>query len=61
MSARRRRRLAISVAAKLDIDDVLLYTQRRWGTKQRRRYRAQLFQAMRALLDHPDRGRPRHE
>jgi hypothetical protein len=27
----RRRRLAITIEAKLDIDDALLYTQRRWG------------------------------
>src|SRR5262245_50617229 len=56
-----RRRLAITFAAKLDIDDALLYTQRRWGTEQRRRYLAQLYQGMRALLDHPERGRPRDE
>jgi toxin ParE1/3/4 len=61
MSARRRRRLAITVAAKLDIDNALLYTQRRWGSEQRRRYRTQLYQGMRSLLDHPERGRPREE
>jgi plasmid stabilization system protein ParE len=40
MSARSRRRLAITVAAKLDVDDILLYTQERCGVAQRRRYRA---------------------
>jgi toxin ParE1/3/4 len=59
--ARRRRRLAITVAAKFDIDNILLYTQRQWGAGQRRRYRAQLYQGMRGLLDYPERGRPRDE
>jgi toxin ParE1/3/4 len=57
----RRRRLAITVEAKLDIDDALLYTQRRWGVEQRRRYRVQLYQGMRSVLNHPERGRPRDE
>jgi len=55
------KRLAITVSAKRDIDDALLYTQRRWGTEQRRRYRVQLYQAMRSLNDFPERGQARNE
>jgi toxin ParE1/3/4 len=61
MSARRRRRLALSDDATLDFEDVLLYTQERWGADQRRRYRTRLFQAMRSLLDHPELGRSHDE
>ena len=61
MSARRRRRLALSDDAAFDIEDVLLHTQERWGAEQRRRYRVRLFQAMRSLLDHPELGRLRDE
>jgi toxin ParE1/3/4 len=61
MSGRSRRRLAISVAAKFDVDDALLSTRKRWGAEQRRRYRDQIYQALRALIDCPERGRPRDE
>jgi plasmid stabilization system protein ParE len=61
MSARSRRYLTIREAAKRDIDDILLYTRRRWGIDQRRRQRAQLRQAMRSLLDYPELGPPRDD
>ena len=61
MPARSGRRLVVSVAAKLDLDDALLYTRRRWDAEQRRRYRNLLNQAMHSLLDFPERGRPRDE
>jgi toxin ParE1/3/4 len=60
MSARRRR-LTLRVDARNDIQDTLLYTQQRWGEEQRRRYRAQLYKAMRSLLEYPERGRARDE
>jgi len=60
MSAHRRR-LVVQPGAQADIRAILLYTRERWSAEQRRRYRAQLNQAMRSLLDHPERGRPRDE
>jgi putative addiction module CopG family antidote len=56
MSARKRRRLALSDDATLDLEDVLLSTQERWGAEQRRGYPSRLVQAMRSLLDHPELG-----
>lgn len=50
-----------SVDSRLDIEDALLFTLERWGPEQRRQYRSELTQAMRALLDNPERGRPRDE
>ena len=60
MSARRRR-LVIRPDARTDLREILLYTQERWGVEQRRRYRTQMYQAMRSLLDYPERGRSREE
>ena len=61
MSARRGRRLVIKPAAKLDIDDALLFTRERWGIEQRRHYRDTLRRVMRSLLDYPEQGRSRPE
>jgi toxin ParE1/3/4 len=61
MSARSRRHLTIEERDRLDIEDALTYTQERWGKEQRRRYRAQITQATRSLLDYPERGRPHDE
>lgn len=61
MSARSRLRLTIREVAKRDLNDILLYTRSRWGTDQRRRYGAQLRQAMRSLLDYPELGPPRDD
>jgi toxin ParE1/3/4 len=60
MSARRRR-LVIRPDAREDLRQILLYTQERWGEEQRRRYRARMYQAMRSLLDYPERGPARDE
>jgi toxin ParE1/3/4 len=60
MSARKRR-LTIKPEAQLDIDEILLYTRKRWGLDQRRRYRTRLYDAMRSLRDYPERGREREE
>lgn len=57
----RRRRLRMRVAARNDIKATLIFTEQRWGAEQRRRYRAQLYEAMESLLDYPERGRARDE
>jgi len=61
MCARSRRHITIREAAKQDIDDILLYTRTRWGIDQRRRYRGQLRQAIRSLLDYPELGPSRDD
>jgi plasmid stabilization system protein ParE len=58
MSARKRRRFALSDDATLGLEDVLLSTQERRGAERRRRYRSRLFQAMRSL---PELGRSRDD
>lgn len=60
MSARRRR-LTVKPEAQADIDDILLYTCERWGAEQRRRYGFRIKQAMRSLLDYPERGASRDD
>ena len=55
MSARKWR-LVIDENADADLQDALLYTQRQWGSEQRRRYPTLLFRSMRSLLDFPERG-----
>ncbi|MGH2557572.1 MAG: type II toxin-antitoxin system RelE/ParE family toxin [Thermomicrobiales bacterium] len=60
MSARKRR-LTLRVDARFDLQETLLYSQQRWGEVRRRRYRAQLYKAMRSLLDYPESGRLRDE
>jgi plasmid stabilization system protein ParE len=60
MSARRRR-LVVLPEAQADIRAILLYTRERWCVEQRRRYRDQLNQTMRSLLDDPERGRLRND
>ena len=58
MSARKRR-LAVSIDARNDIQGTLLFTQQRWGAEQRRVFKAKLYAAMRSLLDYPELGRAR--
>jgi toxin ParE1/3/4 len=60
MSARKRR-LILQPDAQADIDEILLYTRKRWSAEQRRRYRAQRNKGMRSLLDYPERGLPRDD
>jgi len=60
MSARRHR-LTIKPDARADIDWILLYTRKRWGIDQRRRYRAQLTQALKILREHPELGPERND
>lgn len=58
MSARKRR-LTITPDARVDINDIRLYTQQRWGVDQRRRYGNRLMQEIRSLVDYPERGSSR--
>jgi toxin ParE1/3/4 len=47
--------------ARADIDGVLLYTRKRWGADQRRRYRNDLRRAMDSLREFPELGPARSE
>ena len=60
MSARSRR-LTIKPDAQADIDWILLFTRKRWGADQRRRYRARLTHALNGLRDHPELGPTRND
>lgn len=60
MSARRRR-LTVKPEAQADIDDIRLCTRERWGAEQRRRYGFHIKQAVRSLLDYPERGMSRDD
>jgi toxin ParE1/3/4 len=55
------RRLRLTPEARADVQDIRRYTARQWGVRQRDIYYAKLHQGMRALLDHPERGRQREE
>jgi toxin ParE1/3/4 len=60
MSAHRLR-LVVDENAQADLQDALVFTQLRWGVEQRRTYRAQLYRAMRSLLDFPELGPARFD
>jgi toxin ParE1/3/4 len=55
------RSLRLREQAQLDVRSILRYTTQQWGTRQKNIYRAKLYQVMRSLLDHPERGRSRDE
>jgi toxin ParE1/3/4 len=55
------RRLRLLDQARADVREILRFTARHWGSRQRARYSAQLHQAMNSLLDYPERGRTRDE
>jgi len=55
------RELRLTDEARADVRDIRRSTARRWGPRQRDRYAAQLHQALRSLLDYPERGRARDE
>jgi toxin ParE1/3/4 len=55
------RKLRLTDEARGDVRDIRRYTARQWGPRQRDRYAAQLHQALRSLLDYPERGRVRDE
>jgi toxin ParE1/3/4 len=53
------RRLVISARARADLSDILLYTDRRWGSQQMRAYNRALTDAFAELQRFPHLGRPR--
>ena len=60
MSARKRQ-LVLTPDARLDLSDILLYTQEEWGKRQRAVYQARIDRTLRHLLRFPDLGRNRDE
>ena len=57
------RKLAVRLSREADQDvlDILLYTQRAWGTKQQATYETMMIQALEMLSQHPEAGRPRDD
>lgn len=49
--------LELSLAAENDLLDILEYTQRQWGERQRVKYQAQLRNRMLQLAEKPNMGR----
>jgi toxin ParE1/3/4 len=60
MSARRRRAV-LTLDARQDLSDILLYTERQWGRQQRSTYQAAIRDSIRRLADYPALGRSRDE
>jgi toxin ParE1/3/4 len=46
----------LSVAARSDLSDILLYTEQQWGAAQRERYALTLQRAITNLVDYPEVG-----
>ncbi len=57
----RKRRIVLKPQARDDLHGALLQTRRQWGAGQRVRYKSLLYEAMRGLVDYPERGRTRDE
>jgi toxin ParE1/3/4 len=51
----------LSRAALRDIDDLLLYMQRTWGTRRRVSYLAAFYRTLGRLFRYPAAGRPRDD
>ena len=60
MSARRSA-VELKPQAERDYENILLYTERTWGEEQSATYQASIAQALSALRDHPQAGRPRDD
>ncbi|HEY7032193.1 MAG TPA: type II toxin-antitoxin system RelE/ParE family toxin [Thermomicrobiales bacterium] len=60
MSARRRR-LTFTPEARQDIRDILIYTEGRWGKRQRSTYKTKLDQGIQILVRYPYRGQARDD
>jgi toxin ParE1/3/4 len=60
MSARRPI-IQLTRKAERDIEGILLYTRRSWGTEQTATYRRGFENAWRLLRDHPKLGQPRDD
>lgn len=56
---RRRLRIDLKPAARLDISDIALYTFEHWGRTQRDRYKATLLRNIRNLATFPELGMER--
>jgi len=48
----------LTVAAKTDLRDIALFTQRRWGKEQRNIYLKQFDESFWRLAENPDIGKP---
>lgn len=55
MSARRRP-VTLAPDARIDVSDILLYSEQQWGSQQRNKYRSDLLRCFDALRDHPHLG-----
>jgi toxin ParE1/3/4 len=57
------RKLAVRLSREADRDvlDILMYTQRTWGTKQQATYETVIIQALEMLSQHPETGRHRDD
>jgi toxin ParE1/3/4 len=53
----RKRRIVLSAKARIDLSDVLLYTERQWGKTQRHEYSHRLSEAFNKLARFPFAGR----
>jgi toxin ParE1/3/4 len=60
MSAHRLQ-LILAPNARADFSDLLLYTRRQWGQRQRATYKAVIDRALRELTEFPNLGRARDE
>jgi toxin ParE1/3/4 len=60
MSAHRLR-LVLAPQARIDLRDVLRYTDQQWGSKRRDTYRQQLFEGFEELTKYPNLGKERPE
>lgn len=52
----RRRRIVLSSDAQDDLRELLAFTQRQWGSRQRRAYRRSIFDAFDHLAEFPELG-----
>jgi plasmid stabilization system protein ParE len=57
----RKATLRLSREADRDIEDIVFYTQRTWGEKQRAGYRTAILRTLDMLSEHPQAGRLREE
>ena len=53
--------LTLSPDAEEDLINICIFTEERWGIKQRIKYHDQLENRMFDLADNPEKGRIRHE
>jgi plasmid stabilization system protein ParE len=56
-----KRRVVLAPAARLDLQDVLRYTTRQWGRRQRAIYKQALYRGFDELARHPLMGKEQPE